>query len=38
MGVGYSSTGNLAAGQVHPFGQSSVCSHGFLHSLRCETQ
>ena len=33
MGVGHRSTGNLAARQVHPFRQSSVCLHGLFHPL-----
>ena len=38
MGIGYPLVGYLAAKQVHPFCQSSVRSHGRLHSLRGQTQ
>ena len=38
MGIGHLSTGNLSAGQVHPFRQSSVCPYGFFYSLRGQTQ
>src|SRR5512140_1458466 len=34
MGIGHGSTGDLAARQIDPFRKSSVCSHGFLYSLR----
>jgi hypothetical protein len=37
MRVGYPLAGNLAAKQVHPFCQSSVCPHSLLHSLRGQT-